>query len=394
MGAAVAVALLLVAAYAAWPRPAAPRSRRALGRAADRVESVAGALESIALCLQAGLTPVQAVSIALEQLPGDSLGSFEDSTGIADGNDSPASAGVAVDDRGLIRDVLLEVRRALARGAPGGPAWTRHTAQVPELRLVAGAWTLTEASGSALHPAVMWAVGQLREKRAARERLAAVTAGATSSMGMMLILPLSGMPIGLLVGVTPRELYGSWTTFLCCVVGLGLAALGVVFSRRALRKALAPKKIASVPGEADATMDDLADAALMLQLALSSGAGIIESLEQVAEVSPPRVRAELRRVVAAYRWGLGHERAWTYADPAWEPVSAALALALQHGAAPAASVKAAAERLASTEKSRLAAAAGKAETFLMIPLVVFFLPAFALTTVLPLVVALVPSSLF
>lgn len=218
--------MLLVAAYAAWPRPAAPRSRRALGRAADRVESVAGALESIALCLQAGLTPVQAVSIALEQLPGDSLGSFEDSTGIADGNDSAASAGVAVDDRGLIRDVLLEVRRALARGAPGGPAWTRHTAQVPELRLVAGAWTLTEASGSALHPAVMWAVGQLREKRAARERLAAVTAGATSSMGMMLILPLSGMPIGLLVGVTPRELYGSWTTFLCCVVGLGLAALG------------------------------------------------------------------------------------------------------------------------------------------------------------------------
>ena len=376
MGVLVVVLILLGIAYVAWPRPLVPRARRGLVPPADRVESIASALESIALCLQAGLTPVQAVSIAVQQLPSGEQG-------------GPDAA-----EHAVIREVLVEVGRALGRGAPGGPVWNRHTQQVPELRVVAGAWTLTEASGSALHPAVMWAVSQLREKRAARERLTAVTAGATSSMGLMLMLPLAGVPIGLLVGVTPKELSGSWPAASACVAGLLLAGFGVVLSRRMLRKALQPRKIGPAPGEPDATMDDIADAALMLQLALASGAGILESLEQVAEISPPRIRAELRRVIAAYRWGLGHERAWSYADAAWSPVASALALSLEHGAAPAASVKAAGERLAASERSRMQAAAGKAETFLLIPLVVLFLPAFALTTVLPLVIALVPRDLF
>lgn len=374
MGQALVVVILLLAAWAIWPRGVVPRARAGLVPPVDRVDSIAGALEAIALCLQAGLTPAQAVSIALQQL-------------------TPDGPGREADGNAVVRAVLTEVARALARGSPGGPAWARHTEQVPELRVVAGAWTLTEASGSALHPAVMWSVGQLRTKRAARERLHAVTAGATSSMGLMLLLPLSGMPIGLLVGVSPRELYGSWPSGVSCALGLLLAAVGATISRRMLRKALQPKKIEASAGLPDATMDDIADAALMLRLALSSGAGIVESLEQVAAVSPPRIRVELRRVVAGYRWGLGHHRAWSYADPAWSAVSSALALSLEHGAAPAASVQAAGERLAHSESSRLQAAAGRAETFLLIPLAVFFLPSFGLTTVLPLVIALVPSGL-
>ena len=204
MGLALAVILLVAGAYAVWPRPRVPRSRVALVGPVDRVESIAGALEAIALCLQAGLTPVQAVDVALDQ-------------------QRRARVEAASGDDAAMGAILADVRRALRRGAPGGPVWARHTAQYPELRVVAGAWTLTEASGSALHPAVMWAVGQLREQRAARERLAAVTAGATSSMALMLVLPLSGMPVGLLVGVSPVELYGSWPAGLACTIGLGAA---------------------------------------------------------------------------------------------------------------------------------------------------------------------------
>jgi len=367
VGRILAALLLLLGGYAVWPRRRGMRRRREAATSDTRVDSLAAVLESVALCLQAGLTPVQAVDVAVQQRR-DSAAEQDDAIG----------------------SVLAEVQRALHRGAPGGPAWARHSDQIPELRVVAGAWTLTEASGSSLHPAVMWSVAQLREKRAAKERLSAVTAGTTSSMMLMLALPLAGVPIGLLVGVPPGELYGSFPAGVALVVGLSLAASGAVMSKRLLRKALQPKKISAEEGLPDATLDDVADAALMLQLALSSGAGIVESIEQVAVVSPHRIRTELRRVVAGYRWGLGHRTAWSYADVSWEPVSAALALSLEHGAAPAASVKAAGQRLAESEKSRLQAAAGRAETFLLIPLVVFFLPAFALTTVIPLVIALVP----
>lgn len=358
--------LLLGIALACWPRRHGPRRSAGLALPIDRTDSLAAALESISLCLQSGLTPLQAVEITARR----------------PGLDEALAA------------VFEEVRRALARGEPGGVVWSRHTGQIPQLRVVAGSWTLTEASGSALEPAVSWAVGQLREKRAAREKLDAVTAGAKSSMGLMLLLPLAGIPIGLLVGVTPRELYGSVPAALSCLAGLACAAGGLVLARRMLRRALRPQELTPVPGLAAATTGDIADASLMLHLALSSGAGIIESLAAVAELSPPRVRVDLRRVVAAYRWGLGHTRAWSYADPAWEPVAAALGLALDHGAAPAASVRAVGLRMSASERSRMEAAAGRAGTFLLVPLAVMFIPSFALTTMIPLAIALVPRGSF
>ena len=88
--------LLLAAAWLVWPRRR--RARHASGgdgagrdrSAAERAESVAGALESIAMCLQAGLTPARSVEIAAERLPPDSV----------------------------VAGVLLDVRRALLRGDP------------------------------------------------------------------------------------------------------------------------------------------------------------------------------------------------------------------------------------------------------------------------------------
>lgn len=364
LGVLLGAVLLLAVAVLVWPRRRAPRRDRGLARRVDRSEAVATAMESIALCLQAGLTPVRAVGIASSR----------------SGSDEALTA------------VLTQVHRALARGEPGGPVWARHTVQIPQLRVVAGAWSLTEASGSALEPAVTWSVAQLREKSAAKERLDAVTAGATSSMGLMLLLPLSGVPIGLLVGVSPRELYGSVPSAMSFLVGMAFAAGGLALARRMLRKAMAPKELTAQGELATATTSDVADAGLMLHLALASGAGVVESLADVAELAPERIRHDLRRVVAAYRWGLGHERAWSYADPSWEPVANALGLALEHGAAPAACVRAVGQRMAASERSRLEAAAGRAGTFLLVPLAVMFLPSFALTTMVPLAIALVPST--
>lgn len=140
-------------------------------------------------------------------------------------------------------------------------------------------------------------------------------------------------------------------------------------------------------------MTDVTDAALLLHLALAGGSGIIECLEGVAPACDGRVRADLARVAAAYRWGLSHDEAWSYAADAWEPVAIALGLALDHGAAPAEAVRSAADRLQASERVRLEAAAGKAGTMLIMPLAMMFLPAFVLTTILPLVINLAPDAM-
>ncbi|MFN8029034.1 MAG: type II secretion system F family protein [Dermatophilaceae bacterium] len=361
--------LLLAVIFAAvlWPRR--PSSRRGPLARADSEEAVARALESVAMCLQAGLTPLQAIETVIEA--------------------AGASPG-AGDAHPQLSAVLVEVRRALSRGEPAGKVWVRHTRQLPVLRLVAGAWSLTEASGSALRPAMTWSVAQVRAKRSAKERLDAVTAGAKSSMGLMLLLPLSGLPIGALVGVTPRELYGSLAAAISCVLGVCFAGGGLILARGMLRRAVRPRALAGAAGDGSATYDDVADAAMLVTLSLRSGAGVVEALAAVADVSIARVRTELRRVVAAYRWGRSHRDAWSYADPAWQPLASALGLALEHGAAPAEAVAAAGERLAASEGARLEAAAGRAGTFLLVPLAVMFLPSFALTTMVPLTMALVP----
>jgi Flp pilus assembly protein TadB len=363
--------LLLAAAWLVWPRRR--RARHASGgdgagrdrSAAERAESVAGALESIAMCLQAGLTPARSVEIAAERLPPDSV----------------------------VAGVLLDVRRALLRGDPGGVVWTRHTPQVPELRLLAGAWSLTEVSGSALQPAVAWSAEQLREQRAAAERLEAVTSGARSSMMLMLLLPFAGVPIGALMGIPPWRLYGNIPAAVGCIIGFGFALGGLAGARRILSRALRPRLLPPDPPHPVSTTAEITDAALLLHLALSGGAGVIECLEAVVPSCRGRVRADLERVAAAYRWGLTHDEAWAYAAPEWEPVALALGLAIDHGAAPAGAVRAAARRLQASERARLEAAAGKAGTMLLLPLAAMFLPAFALTTMLPLVLALAPTRL-
>lgn len=366
MGAVLAGSLIAMMAVLVGPRRRRrPRAQRGDEAVAIRAERVAEALESVAMCLRAGLTPARSLEIA----------------------------GARVPEESLVCAILGDVRRALTRGDPGGPVWTRHTDQVPELRLLAGAWSLTEASGTALQPAVAWSAGQLREERAASERLDAVTSGARSSMLLMMVLPFAGVPIGAMMGIAPWRLYGNVPAAVGCVVGLGFALAGMGAARRILARALAPKLLAPDPPHGDSTTREVTDAALLLHLALAGGSGVVECLEAVAPACRGRVRADLMRVCAAYRWGLGHDEAWAYAAPDWAPVAMAVGLALDHGAAPAEAVRSAAERLQASERARLEAAAGKAGTMLLVPLAAMFLPAFALTTMLPLVIALAPARL-
>ena len=49
---------------------------------------------------------------------------------------------------------------------------------------------------------------------------------------------------------------------------------------------------------------------VLLAVALQSGCGVVEAIEQVAHVAPPLAGAELSVVAAALRWGVTEDEAW------------------------------------------------------------------------------------
>ncbi|QNF93734.1 type II secretion system F family protein [Janibacter sp. YB324] len=141
------------------------------------------------------------------------------------------------------------------------------------------------------------------------------------------------------------------------------------------------------------TVDDVADATVLLALALQSGRGLVQALDEVAEVAAAGAAADLRKVAAALRWGRSMDRAWGYARSAWGPTATAFVVADTVGAPSAAVLLEAAATLRDTESRRLEEAGGRAAVLLVLPLGLCFLPAFIATAVVPIVVVLVGTQL-
>ena len=142
-----------------------------------------------------------------------------------------------------------------------------------------------------------------------------------------------------------------------------------------------------------ATVDGAADALVLVALALRSGLAPVEALEAVAELSPAQVGHQLRIVASAHRWGQDAATAWSHVDQAWRPAALAWQAAERSGAAPGGVVLAAAGRMRRHEASRVEAAVQRAGVLLVLPLGLCFLPGFAATTVVPVVLHLARAAL-
>ena len=139
---------------------------------------------------------------------------------------------------------------------------------------------------------------------------------------------------------------------------------------------------------APATPHGIAEALVLLALALRSGMGQREALDRVAALSDGEVARSLRSVTAALRWGRTPSEAWGYVPTAWQPAALAWQVAEAAGAAPAQLLAAAADRVRDSEDRRLEEAAARAGVRLVLPLGLALLPAFACTAVVPVVLAL------
>ena len=152
----------------------------------------------------------------------------------------------------------------------------------------------------------------------------------------------------------------------------------------------------AVPAPSGSTKDDgrratdaeVSSALALLALAYRSGLPTWDVLEAVATGLTGRASTDLRQVAAALRWGATDADAWASVGPTWSPAARAVAIAHQAGVPPGAMLLAASDDLHSAELERLEVSAAKVGVRLVAPLGLVLLPAFCLTTVAPLVIAL------
>ena len=139
--------------------------------------------------------------------------------------------------------------------------------------------------------------------------------------------------------------------------------------------------------------EDVADALVLVVLALRSGADLAGAVSGVAAVSQGAVRRDLDAVVAALRWGVPVAEAWGYAGPVWRPAALAFQMAAGTGASPTGLLVEAGARIRDEQEQDQARRAARAGVLLVLPLGLGFLPAFACTAVVPVVLALATSVL-
>lgn len=133
---------------------------------------------------------------------------------------------------------------------------------------------------------------------------------------------------------------------------------------------------------------DVASALVLLALGYRSGLPTTAVLTLVAEELTPSAAQDLRQVTAALQWGASEAEAWASVHPAWSPAARAIRVAHEAGIPPGSLLLRASDDLRHAEVERLEVAAAKAGVRLVMPLGLVLLPAFCLTTVVPLVVAL------
>ncbi|MBA4085770.1 MAG: hypothetical protein C0493_12710 [Kytococcus sp.] len=195
------------------------------------------------------------------------------------------------------------------------------------------------------------------------------------------------LPVGARTGRAAEGPHVSILVVLLVVVAVAVwpgRAAGVRWLRREPEP---PRSTASL------TVDEVADSSVLLALALQSGRGLVQALEEVAEVSAQGAGEDLHRVAAALGWGRSMAESWTYARELWGPTATAFVVADAVGAPSAAVLLDAAETLRDIEARRLEESGGKAAVMLVLPLGLCFLPAFIATAVIPLVAVLVGTQL-
>lgn len=190
------------------------RDVRAAAETGRREAAVAGFLGSLGGELRAGQPVGPAVEHATAQLPADT---------------PPALAGA-----------LRQVSGHVGRGSSGAQAMAAHAGTVPELAGLGALWSLADRHGLPLAPLMEQAQQNLDARLRHRAATTATLQGPQATAVILTLLPLAGVALGTAMGADPVGfLFGGGLGGGLLVLGVGLAAVGFVWSRHILRRAVA-----------------------------------------------------------------------------------------------------------------------------------------------------------
>lgn len=126
----------------------------------------------------------------------------------------------------------------------------------------------------------------------------------------------------------------------------------------------------------------------LVALALRGGGSLAAAVTRVGAVLPGGAGRQLVEVGARLHAGESVEEAWQAAGQHWSPACRSLQLAESSGVAPGRALAQAAQDLRRDAVADVEVAAARLGVRLVLPLGLAYLPAFVLTTVLPVVLAL------
>lgn len=136
------------------------------------------------------------------------------------------------------------------------------------------------------------------------------------------------------------------------------------------------------------TEAQVATAIVLLALAFRSGLPTTSVLDAAARHVSDTTARDLRQVATALLWGATPDEAWASVDERWASAARAIRVASAAGVPPGPVLLRAAEDLRRDAGERAESAVARAGVRLVLPLGLVLLPAFCLTTVVPLVLAL------
>lgn len=308
-------------------------SRRASARRASSDTAAAASLAAqCAALLRGGVGAARVVSM------------------IADGSGPPVEgagdAGAAGDAREIVELVRSGVPVGAALATIHGPGW----------RVLGAAWSLADAAGAPLAPALDRIVEALHGVEALERRREVLLAAPRATVRLVAALPLASIGMSALFGLDPLPILLTPLGGALLVLGLLLQLAGLVWVRRLVVTVAARDRVAGLECE-------------LVWIALCGGA-------------PPG-----RAVVAAADAAADARAEWIALDAFCDdrPLAAALGEASAAGVPVGGMLIETAERLRAATRVELETAAERLGVRVLMPLAVCVLPAFVTLGVLPVV---------
>lgn len=212
--------------------------RLGVGRADRARDLELRVLDGLAAALEAGLPVPQAVTLAVSGAPSQT----GRTQGLSRRGQRRRRRGPGRGGGGELAPASGwdELARAAAQGQALAPVWQRlaRREDSPTLDSVARAWRVSALTGAPLARGIRVSAHVSRERRRLERAVQVATAGARATVTVLTLLPLAGVGLAVVLGVSPVALYAHPVALASAGAGAVLVVVGQFWSRRLVGRVL------------------------------------------------------------------------------------------------------------------------------------------------------------